>query len=71
MQDIINTLLVSCILATITGVVTYLTARRNAKTQIAAPAYTRDDFYLVVPHNITQRMDIAGIFDALVEQDLT
>ncbi len=34
MQDIINTLLVSCIPAAITGVVTYLTARRNAKTQI-------------------------------------
>lgn len=34
MQDIISTLLVSCIPAAITGVVTYLTARRNAKTQI-------------------------------------
>lgn len=36
MQDILNTLLVSCIPAVITGVVTYLTASRNAKTQIVS-----------------------------------
>lgn len=36
MRDIINTLLVSCILAMITRVVKYLTASRNAKTQIAS-----------------------------------
>lgn len=36
MQDILNTLLVSCIPAVITGIVTYLTASRNAKTQIAS-----------------------------------
>ena len=36
MEGIINTLLVSCIPAVITGVATYLTASRNAKTQIAS-----------------------------------
>ena len=36
MQEIINTLLVSCIPAVITGVVTYLTTSRKAKTQISS-----------------------------------
>ena len=36
MQEIFNTLLVSCIPAVITGIVTYMTASRNAKTQIAS-----------------------------------
>lgn len=36
MQEIINTLLVSCIPAMVTGVVTYMTASRKAKTQITS-----------------------------------
>lgn len=36
MSEIINTLLVSCIPAVITGIVTYMTASRNAKTQITS-----------------------------------
>lgn len=36
MEIIINTLLVSCVPAIITGIVTYLTASRRAKTQIAS-----------------------------------
>ncbi|MCM1253794.1 MAG: hypothetical protein NC321_13320 [Clostridium sp.] len=34
MQEIMSTLLVSCIPAIITGIVTYMTARKNARTQI-------------------------------------
>ena len=36
METIINTLLVSCVPAIITGIVTYLTASRKAKTQITS-----------------------------------
>lgn len=36
MQEIINTLLVSCIPAVITGVITYMTANKKAKSEITA-----------------------------------
>lgn len=36
MQEIVNTLLVSCIPAVITGVITYMTANRKAKSEITA-----------------------------------
>lgn len=36
MQEIVNTLLVSCIPAIITGIITYMTANRKAKSEIVA-----------------------------------
>lgn len=36
MQEILNTLLVSCIPAVVTGIVTYLTASKNAKAEISS-----------------------------------